>query len=222
MSKPAKILAVAFDMDGLMFNTEDLYLEVARQLLARRGHELDMRMIQKMMGLPVEVAYPIMIDWCGLSESVEKLSGETEDLFAELLPTALAPMPGLLELLDKIEQMQLPKAIATSSNRGQVERILEIAQLPVEFDFWLTSDDVENGKPHPEIYTRTAANFGIKPPQMVVLEDSEHGCRSAVAAQATTVAVPGPHNAHASYEGVAFVAESLADERLHRLVCGSR
>ena len=79
MSKSAKILAVAFDMDGLMFNTEDLYLEVARQLLARRGHELDMRMIQKMMGLPVEVAYPIH-EARGQSTSTHRLASRFQTL----------------------------------------------------------------------------------------------------------------------------------------------
>ena len=215
------IQAVAFDLDGLMFNTETLYIQVAEEMLLRRGHQLDMRMIHKMMGLPANVAYQIMIQWYELTDCVEKLEAETRDLFDRLLPVSLAPMPGLLELLREIDRVGLPKAIVTSSGRQQLERILDTAQLPAAFDFTLTADDVDQGKPHPEIYQMAAGRFGVDPCAMVVLEDSELGCRAALAARATTIAVPGPHNAHAQYDGVAMVAESLADPRLRQLVVGN-
>ena len=90
--------------------------------------------------------------------------------------------------------------------------------MPTQFDFLLTAEDVRDGKPHPEIYLSAAQRFGIDPAQMLVLEDSENGCRAAVAAAATTVAVPGPHNSGSQYPGVALQAESLSDLRIYQLL----
>jgi HAD superfamily hydrolase (TIGR01509 family) len=208
------VQAVAFDLDGLMFNTEEIYIDVAARLLGRRGHELDLRPIQQMMGRPAKTGLPIMIQWYGLADDVATLERETQEIFDQLLPECLAPLPGLPELLQLVDSLRLPKAIVTSSRRRYLQQILELAQLPTQFDFLLTAEDVQHGKPHPEIYLRAAARFGVEPAAMLVLEDSEHGCQSAVAAGAITVAVPGTHNAHAQYPPVDLRIDSLADPRL--------
>lgn len=207
-------VAIAFDLDGLMFNTEELYIQVARQMLARRGHELEMELIHAMMGLPAEAAFPVMIRWYDLPDTVDELARETDQLFDSLLPNALTPMPGLLDLLRHVDARGLPKAITTSSSRSYVDRVLRLAPLPTEFEFWLTSEDVQQGKPHPEIYLQAAARFDVNTDRMLVLEDSQNGCRAAVAAGAFTVAVPAAHNAGSDYQGARLVADSLDDPRL--------
>ncbi len=197
-SEPS-VQAVAFDLDGLMFNTEEIYIEVAAQMLRRRGHALDMRLIHEMMGRPAKTGLPIMIKWYDLDDDVATLERETQEIFDRLLPTALAPQPGLRDLLDLLDTLQLPKAIATSSRRSYLDRVLDLAQLNTRFEFFLTAEDVEQGKPHPEIYLRAAQRFGIVPEYLLVLEDSEFGCQAGVAAGAITVAIPGAHNPQAAY-----------------------
>ena len=75
-----------------------------------------------------------------------------------------------------------------------------------------------HGKPHPEIYHKAAQNFGSSPAQMMVLEDSENGCRAAVAAKAFAVAVPGRHSMHHDFTGATFVADGLADARIYEVL----
>lgn len=208
------VRAIAFDLDGLMFNTEEIYIEVAARMLRRRGHELDMALIRQMMGRPTRVGLPLMIEWYGLDDDVSVLEEETQGIFHELLPAALAPLPGLLELLELVDRLKLPKAIATSSRRRYLDYVLELAQLPTQFDFVLTAEDVINGKPDPEIYCRAADQFGVPTSSMLVLEDSEHGSQASVAAGAITVVVPGPHNAVACYPDTAWILERLDDPRL--------
>ncbi|MFM8380085.1 MAG: HAD-IA family hydrolase, partial [Planctomycetia bacterium] len=74
------------------------------------------------------------------------------------------------------------------------------------------------GKPHPEIYERAAVQLGVAPSEMLVFEDSENGCRAAVAAGAVVVAVPGAHSRRHDFTGARFVAESLADPRIVELL----
>jgi beta-phosphoglucomutase-like phosphatase (HAD superfamily) len=93
--------------------------------------------------------------------------------------------------------------------------VLGLFAYPARFSPILTSEDVTEGKPHPEIYLKSAARLGIEPAEMLVLEDSQNGCRAAVAAGAITVAVPGAHSRRHDFTGAALVADSLADPRIY-------
>lgn len=207
--------AVVFDLDGLMFNTEDLYQEVGAEILRRRGHAFTQELLDRMMGRPGKVALQCMIDMHQLDATVEMLQAETDELFPDILRAKLAPLPGLIDLLAALERHRLPKGIATSSRRNFVERVLGQFQWQPRFEPILTSEDITDGKPHPEIYLKAAARLGIAPGEMLVLEDSHNGCKAAVSAGAIAVAVPGAHSASHDFSGAAFVARSLADPRIY-------
>jgi HAD superfamily hydrolase (TIGR01509 family) len=210
-----RIQAVAFDLDGLMFNTEELYNEVGAELVGRRGFQIDSELLRQMMGRPSSVALPLMIQWYGLQVTVEQLQVETDEIFATLLEQRLQTMPGLVDLLGELDQRRIPKAITTSSRREYVDNVLRIAGLAAEFSLILSAEDVTHGKPAPEIYLKAADRMAVSPPALLVLEDSEIGCRAGVAANAFTVAVPGTHSAEHEFPGVAFVADSLRDPRIY-------
>ena len=212
--------AVAFDLDGLMFNTEHLYHEVGTEILRRRGKVATKELFDAMMGRPSRISLQIMIDWHGLNDTIEQLQQETDEIFQEILPTRLAPLPGLLELLAALELRGIPKAIATSSRLAFLERVFSPFSLRSRFQFVLTSEDVRQGKPHPEIYQTAAERFGVPPGAMLVLEDSENGCKAAVSAGTIAIAVPGEHSYRHNFHGVRFVASSLADERIYQLLGG--
>jgi HAD superfamily hydrolase (TIGR01509 family) len=207
--------AVVFDMDGLLFNTEELYQLVGSGILQRRGHEFTQALLDAMMGRPSPVALQIMIDRHELSDSVEDLMRETEETFPPILDAHLAPMPGAPELLVALEKAGRPKAIATSSRRLFLDNILSRVGWAERFDFFLTGDDVREGKPHPEIYEAAARRHGLPAEEILVLEDSHNGCRAAVAAGMFTVAVPGDHSRGHDFTGTKFVADSLHDRRIY-------
>ena len=207
--------AVVFDLDGLMFNTEELYQHVGGEVLRRRGKLFDAELLDAMMGRPGSVALQLMIDWHQLVDTVEQLATESDEVFAGILGERLETMPGLLQLLDALERAAVPKAIATSSRRAFVTDVLSRFDLEPRFSFILTAEDVVQGKPFPEIYQRAAARFGLEPRETLVLEDSENGCRAAAAAGAFTVAVPGGHSRRHNFEVASLVVDSLADQRIY-------
>src|SRR5881392_567178 len=159
--------AVVFDLDGLMFNTEELYQEVGAELLRRRGYEFTQELLDQMMGRPSQIALQIMIDTHTLKATVEELLAETDEIFPEILRTRLAPMPGLVELLGALEKQRIPKGIATSSRRSFVERVLAAFNYEPRFAPILTSEDITHGKPHPEIYLKAAERLNIPPSEML-------------------------------------------------------
>ncbi|MCA9472555.1 MAG: HAD-IA family hydrolase [Nitrospirales bacterium] len=209
--------AVAFDLDGLMVNTEELYTEVGGVMLERRGKRITRELLDHMMGRQSHVALQVMIDWHRLDDTVEQLQNETDEIFSSLLEERLAPMPGLLSLLDKLALHAIPKAVTTSSRRCFVDRVLELLDIRDHFQFFLTAEVIERGKPDPEIYQKAAKQFHVEPERLMVLEDSEIGCRAALAAGAYTVAVPGEHSRNHDFSGVHLVAESLADPSIEQL-----
>jgi HAD superfamily hydrolase (TIGR01509 family) len=210
--------AVVFDLDGLMFNTEELYVDVGTEILGRRGYEFTPALLDQMMGRPSRVALQIMIDTHTLKATVEELLAETDELFPDILRARLAPMPGLVDLLAALEASSIPKGIATSSRRAFVDRVLTQFDYHPRFAPILTSEDITDGKPHPEIYLKAAQRLGIPPGEMLVLEDSQNGCRAAVAAGAIAVAVPSGHSHRHDFTGAALVAKSLADPRIYELL----
>ena len=215
---PEPLSAVTFDLDGLMFNTEDLYQESGEIILARRGKKMTSDLLDQMMGRKAHVALQLMIDYHHLDATPESLIEETEEIFDELLPTKLAPMPGLLRLLDALESAARPKAIATSSARVFVDHVLATFQLTERFHFVLASEDVTHGKPAPDVYLQAATRHAVRPQQMLVLEDSQIGCAAAVAAGAYAVAVPNGQSRTHEFPGVEFVADSLDDSRVYQAV----
>lgn len=216
MSHAPQLDAVVFDFDGLIVNSEDVYHQADTELLRRRGKVYEPTLRERMMGRPTEESLRVMIEHHALDDTPEALEIERSALRDALLAAHLEPMPGLLPLLDALDSAAIPTAIATSGKRSYVQYVLDRLDLPTRFGLVLTADDVRRGKPHPDIYLLAAARLGVSAPRTMVLEDSANGCRAAVAAGAFTVAVPNRHTLGHAFEGVRFVADTLADPRIRQ------
>jgi HAD superfamily hydrolase (TIGR01509 family) len=209
---------VVFDLDGLMFNTEELYQDVGGEMLRRRGKLFEPELLDAMMGRPARVSLQIMIDWHSLDDTVEELAVETEQIFAGILADRLECMPGLRDLLVSLERSDIPKAIATSSGPRFVANVLAKFDFAPRFQFVLTSEDIVDGKPHPEIYLTAARRFGVPPHDLLVLEDSYNGCQAAIRAGTFAVAVPAGHSRRHDFSGVALEIDTLSDPRLYAVL----
>jgi len=161
-----------------------------------------------------------MIEWHGLADTIETLATETGEIFVSLLDTQLRTMPGAMELLDLLDAHGIARGVATSSGPDFAHDVLGRMGIRDRFAFVLTSVDVTHGKPHPEIYQTAAQRLAVDPGAMLVLEDSQAGCKAAVAAGAVVVAVPGGHSRRHDFTGARFVAETLADPRIKALLAG--
>jgi HAD superfamily hydrolase (TIGR01509 family) len=208
------IRAVAFDMDGLLLNTEEVYLDVGTILLERRGKPYRAELRRGMMGLPGKLAIELMIREESLSDDADRLLEESDHVFMELLPARLGLMPGVLEAFEWLEKRRLPCCVATSSRRKFAEDCLTRVGLRDRLQFIVTAEDVPRGKPYPDIYHAAADGMQVTANEMLALEDSGHGCRAAVTAGACTIAVPGAHSADHSFDGAFYVANTLLDPQL--------
>ena len=214
-------VAVAFDMDGLMFETESVYWKSAVVLLGRRGCEYTQELCDATMGRTPEFTFKLFIERCSLTEDWRTLQRESEDIFIDLLKEGYETQPGLLELLDILEERGIPRGVCTSSARRVVTEVLKKDGIGERFDFVITSDDITRGKPDPQIYQKAAARFGVAPGEMLVLEDSSAGAASAVAAGAPCCMLKAEHNFNADFSRAVAVVERLDAPELVALLASS-
>jgi pseudouridine 5'-phosphatase len=216
------IQAVVFDLDGLMFNTEDVFNISGNELLQRRGFAMTDEIRNAMLGRRPTEAIANMLRLTGIREEIDSLITESHEIFFGLVDEHLKPMKGLFELLDHLEQIDMPKAVATSSPRDYMQNILNRFQLLERFHETFTAEDVARGKPEPDIYLKAAEKLGVEPGRMMVLEDSEAGTRAASSAGAIAISVPHQHTARHDFSSATHVVESLADPMIYRLLAASR
>ncbi len=209
-----RLLAVAFDFDGLMFATEELWEVVGHTLLHRRGHAMRREIGEQMMGRQSQEALQIMVEAYNLDATIGQLEDESEEVFLSLAKQA-RPMPGFLQLLDVIVEAEIPRAITTSSRPQLIQPILEQWELTDTFAFQLTSADIAKGKPHPEIYLTAAERFDVPAERLLVLEDSPVGVAAGMAANAFTVMVQSDPDRQVAPEKARMVVEQLGDPRIY-------
>jgi HAD superfamily hydrolase (TIGR01509 family) len=201
--------AVLFDNDGLLLDTEVLWTRAEIVLFERRGATFTLDHKRDLIGSSGPVAEAKVERMLELPGQGAALMAELHELVMEEALRGVEPMPGALELLDRIEA---PVGVASNSKRPFVERTLRAAGLFERFGCVLSADDVAHPKPAPDLYVELARGLGADPADCVALEDSATGAAAARAAGAFVIGVP-------SLDGVVLddadlVVPSLADPRV--------
>lgn len=214
--------AAVFDMDGIIFDTEPIWLAAETVLLERRGMVFPPELATKIMGVPGGKAMRIVADHFHLSDDPSDLTRELNAIFDDMLATRLTLMPGLLERLDFLEERAVPKGVATSTERVLAFDMLKRFNVFDRFDFVLTRDDVTRGKPNPEIYQKACGKHGIAPRSVLVWEDSLAGSQSAHAAGCYVVTLRHPLTKTLSFDHAHLVVDEHGDRRIDELFAAAQ
>ena len=188
LKKPVE--AALFDMDGLLLDTEAIYIEAMEQAARSLGREMALDFCHSMVGVPEHECSLMIAAYYGEDFSIEEFRARFYGLLRGLLETGIPLKPGVVELLDFLAGRGLPLAVATSSARKTAERHLSHAGLLDRFTALATRDDVERAKPHPDLYLEAARRLGIAPERCIAFEDSNVGLEAAHAAGAMAFMVP--------------------------------
>jgi HAD superfamily hydrolase (TIGR01509 family) len=184
-----ELAAVLFDMDGLLVDTEPIWYEVERRVMARLGGTWGPGDQQHLVGGPLSRSLGYMLGKAQRPVAPEVLADWMTSGLVELVRERRVPLlPGAAELLAALAADGVPHALVTSSERRVMEAVLESAG--VAFGVTVCAADVSRTKPDPEPYLLGAKLLGVLPEQCVVLEDSPNGVVAAEAAGCTVVAVP--------------------------------
>jgi HAD superfamily hydrolase (TIGR01509 family) len=190
MPLPLMPAAVVFDMDGLLFDTEALYEEAILVAARETGHDLNPALFRHMLGGVWLKNRTLLLDHFGDAFPVDELRAAWIRHFEVMAETRLTLKPGAAELLDTLDALRLPRAIATSSCHRHVHHHLAAHGLAGRFDAIVANGDYAAGKPAPDPFLKAAKLLDAEPAFCLALEDSFNGVRSASAAGMMTVMVP--------------------------------
>lgn len=180
-----------FDMDGLLFDTEALYRDAIMVAAGELGREMPLALFHRMLGNPWPTNRALLLAHWGEEDAVDALRAGWMQAYDVLVRNGGPPLkPGVRELLDTLDALGLPRAIATSGTHEEIAHNLGANGLVGRFDTAVARGDYARGKPAPDPYLLAAARLGVHPADCLALEDSHNGVRSAAAAGTMAVMVP--------------------------------
>ncbi|MEZ5970258.1 MAG: HAD family phosphatase [Hyphomonadaceae bacterium] len=210
MKLPRKPLAVVFDLDGTLIDSEALVKEAHFAACAELGLTMTDAQFLSLVGLHREANDLQLKSYYGDNFPLEHFIGLTRAHVGD----RVAPLKtGAIELMDALDEINVPFGLATSSRMPWVEKHFAAHGLTTRFRAVVTRQDVTEGKPHPEPYLHASKLLGAPPQCVLALEDSYAGVTSAHAAGCMTVMVPDLLSANDAMRARARIVTSLADVR---------
>ncbi|MPZ70221.1 MAG: HAD-IA family hydrolase [Actinobacteria bacterium] len=195
-------VAVVFDCDGVLLDTETHWTAAEEELFARYDKSFNPDAKREMLGTSFETSAMILERILEQPGRAAELSTELVEIVTESMSAEAKPLPGVAELIEELVG-HLPIAVASNSHRALLTAALDAAGLLGMFDAVVAGDDVAEPKPAPDIYLRACDLLEVEPSETIAFEDSPTGVAAARAAGLHVVGIP-------SFPGVDLDAHSLA------------
>ena len=188
------IEAIIFDMDGTLVDTEPFNTEIERRQFRLNKIVISEENHQKYLGVASDAMWKEIAEQHNLRIPVEELIEqnhlESIRYFTEI--EKIPVMPGLVDLLEKLQDKKYPMAVASSSTPEIIDLILDKTNLKNYFQVIVSAEQAGKSKPEPDVFLLAAQKLGIQPANCLVVEDSENGIKAALAAGMTCVAYQSP------------------------------
>jgi HAD superfamily hydrolase (TIGR01509 family) len=185
------IEAVVFDLDGVLIDSEPVWEQVRRQVVAENGGHWAPDAQQRLMGMSTAEWARYLSEDLGVGLPPEKVAATVIDRMAERYRERLPLMPGAVEAVRALAA-RWPLGLASSSPPSLIAAVLDAAGLRGCFAATMSTEQVGRGKPAPDIYLAVAAALGQRPQVCAAVEDSSNGLLSAAAAGLQVIAIPRP------------------------------
>src|SRR5215470_3896046 len=185
------IEAVVFDLDGVLIDSEPVWEEVRRGLVAERGGHWAPDAQRRLMGMSTPEWARYLSEDLGVGLPQDKVAATVIDRMAARYREHLPLMPGAVEAVRRLAA-RWPLGLASSAPAVLIETVLETAGLRPSFQVTMSTEQVPHGKPAPDIYLAVASRLGREPSRCAAVEDSSNGLRSAAAAGKHVIAIPHP------------------------------
>ena len=203
--------AVIFDMDGVLADSEPLYLAATNAVLEPLGRRLSEDQSRAFMGSSVTNSWLEIMGALGLGGDLEKYVSDYDRHLLRLLGEPRETLPGVRSLIERLRERHVPIGLASSSWRTWVDTLLSAIGLDGIFDAVVAGDMVKDEKPAPDVFLLAAKELGVPPDRCIALEDTPTGLAAARAAGMFAVQVRSASTAFPPLAEADLVLESLGD-----------
>lgn len=184
-------LAVIFDMDGLLIDSEPLWEQAEIATFTRLGVPLTSSMCRETRGLRIdEVVKYWFARYPWDSNGTDQVEAEIIQKLIDLIRAEGTAKPGVKEVVQVCQSMKLPMSIASSSHAAVISAVVEKLNIGNYIQIAYSAEHEQYGKPHPGVYLTTAQKLGVEPLNCVAIEDSLNGVLAAKAARMKCIAIP--------------------------------
>ena len=187
---PQPFHAVIFDLDGVLADSEPWWNEIDKKLLGEYGVVYRGEYHRNVIGVSYRLAVEFYKKAFGLSVPTEELMRRRGEIATEFFTNHVDLFPSTRAVLQELQQMNLQLAVATSSVSASARPFLDRHELTTFFDVILTGEEIERGKPHPDIYLHAAEKLRVPADACLVIEDALSGIASGKAAGMRVAAIP--------------------------------
>ena len=201
---------VLFDNDGVLVDTEPLFLRATRELLATIGIEVDAGVYHEISLRRGASVFVLAEEQGATQQEIVDLRARRDDRYAELIAQGVETLVGVHQTLDRLHGLR-PMAIVTSSGRAHFEQIHLQTELLHFFEFVLADGDYARHKPHPDPYLAAAARFEIDPARCLVIEDTQRGLDAAHSAGMRCIAIPNALSAAGDFAKAEHTLASMEE-----------
>jgi HAD superfamily hydrolase (TIGR01509 family) len=186
--------AIIFDMDGVIVDSNPYHRIALRRFCDKHGYHLSEEYLK------TKIFGRTNADWLGelFGDKIDEkqildFEEEKESLFREIIDPYIKPVTGLINFLQLLQENSIPRAIATSAPRSNVDFVLDRTGIRKFFQIIIDGNMVENSKPHPEIYLNTIDTIAYPPEKCLVIEDSLSGIEAALKAGCKVIGLTTTH-----------------------------
>ena len=216
------IRAVIFDMDGLMIDSEPFHYKAFRKIFNSFGKELTQEEhFKRYVGISDIDAAIDMVTTFNIPLSPEEFVRRKQAQYLILLQDQIVPQPGLIELLERLQQNGYKKAIASSSILNEIKSVINALHIAPFINSYCSAEQVSKGKPAPDIFLLAAEKLGVKPQECLVLEDGPSGIDAAIAAKMICYAIPSRETKNLDFSKANRILDSLAEVFYYMLLDSS-
>ena len=187
---PSPFCAVIFDLDGVLADSEPWWNQIDAKLLAEYGVSYRGEYHRNVLGVNYRLAVEFYKNAFHISASLEELMRQRGEIAIDFFANRVGLFPSAKMTLEQLRDMKLPLAVATSSVSASARPLLDRTGIRSLFSVVITGDEVQQGKPHPDIYLRAAKKLGISPEACLVIEDSLAGIAAGKGANMRVAAIP--------------------------------
>ena len=204
---------ILFDMDGVLVDSEPLFHKAVNVMVERCGGApiTEEENNRYLLGTTVEETWIRVKELRDVPQTPAELLAGYNEVVIEVLRSDLIPRPGVRDLIAEAQRRSLPIAVASSSLREWVNLKLSVIGLTDAFPVRLGGDDIENGKPAPDIYIKAARLIGLEATECIAIEDSPIGLAAASASGAYTVCTLTDSTRHLDLSAAHVILENLEE-----------